>query len=204
METYKPYKWLKSKNSKILSKLEAIRVHESSPVADGGVAGCHKEDVTMPFLPCPMIPQTFNFLVNSLLAAGCAKWKARIFFPEEKLQKEAGREGCLACWPCLLFSTKHVFDVNTFAAKQFGTVVFSLKSLTTRGSAKILRLRIPMHEILLQTFLSCKHWRKTCMKKPIGFRFRVSKSYKIFWRQNTSSCLAASVGNHQLSGSTMA
>ena len=54
-------------------------------------------------------------------------WKARIFFPEEKLQKEAVF-GCLACWPCLFFSTKHVFDVHTFAATQFGTVVFSRKS----------------------------------------------------------------------------
>ena len=43
------------------------------------------------------------------------------------------------------FSTKHVFDVNSFAATQFGTVVFSLKSLTKRESTKILRRRIPMY-----------------------------------------------------------
>ena len=69
--------------------------------------------------------------------------KARIFFPEEKLQKEAGR--VFGMFAEFVLSTKYMLHVNTFAAKQFGTTMFSQKS-DERGSTKIVILTIPMHE----------------------------------------------------------
>lgn len=55
---------------------------------------CHNAIFTMPH-DSPNI-QFLGWWIRSWLDAGCFSWKARIFFPEEKLQKEAGREGCLA------------------------------------------------------------------------------------------------------------